>query len=113
MVLLKELTNRAYKGKECVAFDYQVKGDKDEVLVEAHFVKHAPAEWWMRIIFARTRDADSQVYNFGYKLPKEGMDLVMICAIGLKYFQLYLKEEIQKKSMIDFAIGDLVNGMNG
>lgn len=113
MVKLKELTNRAYKEKECIGFDYQVKDEKGEVLVNAHFDKKAPKEWWMRIILGRTRDADSQVYNFGYTLPKEGMDLAIICAIGLKYFQLYLKEEIQTKSTIDFAIGDLVKDVIG
>lgn len=113
MVLLKELQNRVYEEKQCVAFDYQVKDAEGKKLANAHYEKKAPTEWWMRIIFPRTRDADSQVYNFGYMLPREGMDLAIICAIGLKYFQLYLKEEIQNKSMIDFAIGDLVKDVIG
>lgn len=113
MILLKELGNRAYKEKECIGFEYKVKDEKGDVLVSAQYTKRAPTEWWMRVIFDRTRDADSQVYNFGYKLPKEGMDLVLIAAIGLKYFQMYLKEEVQSKSMIDFAIGDLVKDMAG
>ena len=113
MVLLKELKNRVYEEKMCVAFDYQVKDAEDKVLVNAHYEKKAPAEWWMRIIFPRTRDADSQVYNFGYTLPREDMGLAIISAIGLKYFQLYLKQEIQDKSMIDFTIGDLVKDVIG
>lgn len=113
MVSQKELINRAYKEKECIGFDYQLKDENDNVLVNAQFGKRAPTEWWMRVVLDRTRDADSQVYNFGYVLPRENMDLTMVCAIGLRYFQLYLKDEIQSKSAIDFAIGDVTAGMNG
>lgn len=113
MISLKELANRVYDGKTCVGFDYRLKDEKGNVLVSAQYTKRAPAEWWMRVIFDRTRDADSQVYNFGYKLPRDGMDLVIVCAVGLKYFQMYLKEEVQRKSLIDFAIGDVVKDMAG
>lgn len=112
MVMLKELINRVYEGKECISFEYELEAE--DATVNAQFRRQEnPLEWRMRIVLDRTRDADSQVYNFGYQLPKASMDLAMICAIGLKYFQLYLKEEVQKKSNIDFAIGDLVKDMVG
>ena len=69
--------------------------------------------WNMRVVLDRTRDSDSQVYNFEYQIPKIGMDLTMIAAIGLKYFQLFLKEEVQKKVDIDFIIGKITGGMIG
>ena len=115
MITLKELINRAYnESKECIEFEYSLK-DKDDELFNAEFrrSKESPLVWNMRVIFDRTINSDSQVYNFVYELPKTGMDLVMICAIGLKYFQMYIKEEVQLKSNIDFSIGDITNGMLG
>ena len=44
-------------------------------------------------------------------MPKDNLPLELICATGLKYFQLYLKEEIQAKSNLDFELGDILTGM--
>ena len=65
----------------------------------------------MTIVLDRTRDADSQVYSFDYIMPKSGLPIGLIAATGLKYFQLYLKEEIQTKSGYDFALGEILRGM--
>ena len=44
-------------------------------------------------------------------MPKSGLPLELIAATGLKYFQLYLKEEIQNKTNFDFALSELLRGM--
>ena len=112
MIALKNLQNRVYEGKKCVQFEYYIPNDKG--YVKARFSKKIVddyAVWCMQIILDRTRDKDSDVYNFMYKMPKEDLPLELIAATGLRYFQLYLKEEIQMKSNLDFTIGSIVEGM--
>lgn len=114
MIKLKELTNRVYADKECIRFEYEVLGDDQS---DSSFVARYersdddPLEWIMQIILPRDRDCDSQVYTFGYLLPQKKMPLAMVAAIGLKYFQMKLKEEIQQKSNWDFVLGSLLNDM--
>lgn len=113
MLKLKDLENRVYEGRTCIGFDYTVTNEQKERLFEARWrrSKDDIGEWHMQIILDRTRDADSQVYNFGYIMPRPGLPLELIAATGLKYMQLYLKEEIQKKSEYDFALGEILKDM--
>lgn len=122
MIKLKELINRVYGGKEdkeCVSFEYQVL-DTDMVAnnperncFAARYQRSVAdtKRWRMQVVLPRDRDCDSQVYTFDYVLPKDGMDLVLIAAIGLKYFQMRIKEEIQRKSNWDFVLGELLKDM--
>ena len=112
MLTLKDLDNRVYSGKQCIRFEHTVKDEKGEPMLIARYQRGKEAnEWRMSIVLDRTRDADSQVYNFGYIMPKSGLPLELIAATGLKYFQLYLKEEIQNKTNFDFALSELLRGM--
>ena len=114
MIRLKDLQNRVYSGKQCIRFEVLIQTENNKFHL-AQFIKlvreNGPNEWHMRIIFSRTRDKDSEVYNFGYIMPKDDVSLELIAATGLRYFQLYLKEEIQMKSNIDFVIGEIISGM--
>lgn len=114
MIKFKDLQNKVYSGKTCIRFEYAIM--IGEQYVYAKFEKQTghmaqPNEWNMQIIFGRTRDKDSEVYNFGYVMPKDGIPLELIAATGLKYFQLQLKEEIQAKSNLDFQLGEILQGM--
>lgn len=113
MLTLKDLDNRVYSDKICSEFSYNLKDDKGKPKFRANFVRSQEDEneWQMCIVLNRTRDADSQVYTFGYIMPKSNLPLELIAATGLKYFQLYLKEEIQTKSEFDFMLGDVLKGM--
>lgn len=113
MLKLKDLENRVYKGKICVRFEVQVPTDNEGNSLYARFERMSSDEnhWNMNIVTKRTRDKDSEVYNFGYIMPKSNLPLELIAATGLRYFQLHLKEEIQDKSNLDFIIGDIVSGM--
>lgn len=112
MLTLKDLDNRVYSGKACSEFSYSLKDEKGQTKLKANFWRGPEEnEWRMRIVLDRTRDADSQVYTFGYIMPKSNLPLTLIAATGLKYFQLLLKEEIQVKSEYDFALGDVLKGM--
>lgn len=118
MIGRKELNNRIYHGKECIRFDCSVVDKTSEAggceeCFKATFnraIKDSKL-WSMIIVIPRDRDRDSQVYCFEYMLPKDGMPLELVAAIGLKYFQLKLKEEIQQKSNWDFVLGDLLKDM--
>ena len=112
MIVLKDLQNRIYSGKQCIGFDYIVKNEKGEIKFEARFrAGNEKNEWKMQIVFDRTRDKDSEVYGFGYIMPRSGLPLELIAATGLKYFQLHLKEEIQQKISYDFLLGEILKGM--
>lgn len=112
MLELKDLENRIYSGKQCIGFDYFLKDEKGKPQFRANFTRgQEENEWQMRIVLDRTRDADSQVYRFDYIMPKSGLPLNLIAATGLKYFQLYLKEEIQTKTEYDFMLGEILRGM--
>ena len=113
MLKQSDLVNRINVNGICVDFDYILTIDDSRIRFRFVRDKNQPLVWNMMVVLKRTRDADSQVYNFSYQLPKSNMDLTMVAAIGLRYFQLYLKEEIQLKSSIDFALGEVTNGMVG
>lgn len=113
MLKLRDLDDRKYLGKSCVSFSYVLRNEKNEPINIFRFEKSLtePTEWVMNVIIGRTRDADSQVYKFDYMMPRENLPLELIAATGLKYFQLYLKEEIQMKMNYDFTLGEVLKGM--
>ena len=117
MLKLKELVNRIYDGKECVRFEYEVLDEDGSKNPPSCFVaryqrsSEDAKQWKMQVVLPRDRDCDSQVYTFDYVLPKIGMELALIAAIGLKYFQLRLKEEVQQKSNWDIVLGSLLKDM--
>ena len=118
MIKLKDLQNRVYSGKMCTRFEYNLidesRADNDPKrnCFVARFERgQEENEWNMYVVLKRTRDADSQVYSFGYIMPKTGLPLELIAATGLKYFQLYLKEEVQTKIDYDFVLGEVLKGM--
>lgn len=113
MIKQSDLKNRMNIDGMCVDFDYIINLDDSRIRCRFTRDTNLPILWNMMVVLKRTRDADSQVYNFGYQLPKPNMDLTMVAAIGLRYFQLYLKEEVQMKSILDFTLGELTNGMVG
>ena len=115
MIHLKDLKNRVYDGKHCIRFEVPIHPyAKNYTLAQFTNVQNENSvgnEWCMRVVLGRTRDKDSEMYNFGYIMPKDNLPLELIAATGLKYFQLYLKEEIQMKSNMDFAIGEITSNM--
>lgn len=119
MLKRKELSNLKHDDtRTLVGFSYDVvdkdrrESDPERLCFMADWVKgEQPGEWNMRVVLPRTRDADSQVYNFGYVMPREGLPVELIAATGLKYFQMYLKEEVQRKSNYDFVLGELLRDM--
>ena len=115
MIELKELENRRYEGKDCTAFTYNMTVDKN-LTVEYRFRRSLDSEilkrtWIAQVVFPRTGQADSQMYYIGFELPKDDWPLTLVCATGLRYFQMCMKAEIQKKSNIDFTIGEVTRGM--
>ena len=112
MLKLKDLKNRVYNGRECIRFECNIMMDKDSKQeIEAVFKKVALTEWRLQILIDGTRDKDTEVYNFRYIMPKSNLPLELIAATGLKYFQLYIKEEVQAKSNLDFELGNILQGM--
>lgn len=114
MITFKDLKNKVYSNKMCIRFEYDLTLDKEHK-VTATFTKRKYqdfySQWVMQIIIDRTKDKDSEVYNFGYVMPKDNLPLELIAATGLRFYQLHLKNEIQEKSNLDFMIGEIIRGM--
>lgn len=117
MIKLKDLKNREYKDKECVAFQYDLDLGKDdraqEMYLQFHFQRTAKDSnvWILTTKIARVEVADSQCYYIGYEMPRSGLPLELICATGLRYFKLQMQNEIQLRTNIDFSIGTVTEGM--
>ena len=111
MIKFKDLQNRIYNGRECIRFEYGIMVDDKYLYAKFDKQQMGIEEWNMQVIIGRTRDKDSEVYNFGYIMPRTGLALELVAATGLKYFQLYLKQEIQYKSNLDFTLGNILQDM--
>lgn len=114
MITLKDL-KKTYRGRFCTRFEYDIDLGDGNILT-ANFVKQEypgakENEWNMQLVIPRTRDKDSEVYNFGYAMPRSNLPLELIAASGIKYLQLYIKEEVQAKSNMDFVLGEILKGM--
>lgn len=109
---LKELTNRKYEDNDCIGFSYSVKEETSDTEIEFKFTRKIKSRLWqMEVNLPRTINADMQCYVFPYEMPRDNMQLTLICATGLAYFQMYLKNEISFKSMIDFELGEITRNM--
>lgn len=122
MIRLRDLQNRVYSGKQCIRFEVTVPWkENDELTARFQRAKSIPENatctaysgcmWEMQLVVPRTRDKDSEVYNFSYIMPKNNLPLELIAATGLKYFQLYLKGEVESKVALDFSLGEMLEGM--
>lgn len=111
MIKLKDLKNRVYLEKKCISFDYDVLNEEGEFCFEVRFKKLVEKLWQMKIVLEGNGESESQVYTFLVSIPKENMPLELIAATGLRYFQMHIKDEIQRKVEFDFAIGEVVKGM--
>lgn len=114
MIRLKDLQNRVYSGKSCIRFEYEFNIDQNKTIVAVFKRLSDNANTWkMSIVLDRTRDKDSEVYNFMYALPKDNVPLELVAAVGLRYFQLHIKEEVQMKSNMDFILGEITKDVVG
>lgn len=119
--MLKDLVARQYRNTECVAFEFPIVIDEEIPSYVARFVKLAGAgndivtrseRWRITVVIPSfTEHTQSSVYDFVFEMPRQHMDLALICATGLRYFQYELKKEIEAKMAIDFDIGESVEGM--
>lgn len=119
MITMKDLKRRMHAGaqKVCVGFEYTlVSGDRKQVF---YFHRTLDEEngsrlnciWLLHTTIPRTDNKDSENWYLCFEMPKAEMPLYLICATGLRYYQMALKEEIQWKSDMDFAIGNVTAGM--
>lgn len=119
MLSFKQMRNRVYDGKTCVRFECDIPVADDDITdenVTIFFTRYdkvpdGQETWKCRIVMDATHIKDSDVYNFAYSMPKRGMPLETVAAFGLRCFQSYVKQEVQKLSNIDFAIGSMLEGM--
>ena len=114
MIKQSDLINRMNVNGVCVDFDYILEIDESRIRFRfTRDVNESINLWNMSVRLKRNSMKDSEVYDFNFEVPKLNMDLTMVTAIGLKYFQMYIKKEIELKTELDFVLGDITNGMVG
>ena len=118
MLTIRDLSNLKHNSSRVlIGFSYDVEdkdrdvNDPERACFTADWSKCGEGVWNMRVVLGRTQESDSQVYNFTYQMPRDGLPVELIAATGLKYFQMHLQEEIQQKSDFNFVLGDLLKGM--
>lgn len=118
MIKLKELEHREYLEKKCIYFEYKCKtkdnSGNNKILFVSRFAFNGNDEldsWFMQIILLKSEMRESQVYTKEFTMPKKNLDLALICATGLRYFQNTLKQEMMEKMLMDFAITDCAGDM--
>ena len=113
MIKRKDLMRRTYVGKVCVCFDYVLKDEKGEKQFEATFSRDTDLLniWNVLVIIDKTKISETQVYNFGFMLHSADIPLEMVAATGLTMFNKSIAEEVQKKSAINFLLGEELRGM--
>ena len=98
MIKRKDLINRVYSGRECIAFDF--------ILYDNSTVK----EKQFLARFERNTKYEKvwKVYAIEFLTCGNDTPLESIAYAGLKNFQLVIEAEIQKKSQFDFLLSDLL-----
>lgn len=109
---LKELENRVYSGKQCIRFEYTIEGLADGGKQSFIFTRLDGSinSWNARMIIDRTQYQDTQIYNISFDMPKANTTLELVCETGLTFFKMIISDEVQKKSELEFAIGEVVRG---
>ena len=115
LIKSKDLKLREIKDKATIAFVYDLVLGDDENKKTLRFYFHNVEGriWQMEVCEYGTVCKSDVMYRWGYEMPKDNMALTMICAYGLSRFQIQMKHEVQMKSEIDFALGDLLEGLYG
>lgn len=111
----KDLKQREYEDKECVAFVYDIVfGENEESRILRCFYHRVKEKIWQLEVWDYcTANKSDVIYRWVYDMPKNNMSLKMICAFGLTRLQLQMKEEVQMKSEIDFTLSELLKDIYG
>lgn len=108
-ILQSEIINRKNDPvtKVCFGFEYELLVDNgnDKTIFPIRFTRLGDKTWSVEMVF------NKQVYTIMYDVPKNGLDLTLIAAFGLRNLQYEIEQEIQMKSIIDFTIGDSIKEM--
>lgn len=109
-IIQSELINRKNdkETNQPISFEYDLlveneTGNKTEL--PFRFNRLGDKTWLVEMVFG------IQVYKVMFDVPKVNMDLVMVAAFGLRNIQYEIRQEIEKKSIIDFTIGDMTKDM--
>ena len=109
-ILQSELINRKNdkETNQPISFEYDLlveneTGNKTEL--PFRFNRLGEKTWLVELVVGM------QVYKVMYDVPKVNMDLTMVAAFGLRNIQYEIRQEVEKKSIIDFTIGDETKDM--
>lgn len=113
MIKRKDLIRRTYDGKICVSFDYVLKDENGVKLFDSRFTRDSELlnVWNVLIMIGKTDISETQVYSFGFMLHSAEVSLELVAATGLTMFKNNLADEIQKKSAINFLLGEELRGL--
>lgn len=109
---LKDLTSRVYDGKDCVMFNYVLKGDsrEDDQLVmfrRKYNGNTITSVWEVQTEIHRTEYLDARNFSACIQLP-DNASLTIICIAGLEALKMLAQNEMQQITMLDCAIGGVI-----
>lgn len=109
-ILQSELINKKNDPvtKVCMGFEYDLLVENepgDKIELPFRFKRIGDKTWSVELVIGL------QVYQVMFDTPKNGMDLTMVAAMGLRNLQYEIAQELEKKSILNFTIGDEIKNM--
>lgn len=115
MISPRDVVNRKNVDKQPVGFDYKLYNDEphafgtDELVF--HFERLDEMVWRVSLVMQPNDQGERRLYEVVYNIPKANLPLEMVCATGLICIKYQMAELAQACSLLDFSIGEVVNGM--
>lgn len=117
-IKLSDLVHRDYEGRECVAFDYYVKLDDEDVFVSnirVSFTKipntnagPVSLNIWLVQTYYMHDDGEEFCYTLSFNMERKDTKLEDIAARGLYLLMNGVVQKIVCLQRIQFAISDVV-----
>ena len=98
-------------GFECVITDGEEINQKFTFCRTLDVNEEPTPNWLLAVTVKPLQHKETENWYIYFVMPKAEMPLDLICATGLRYFQMYLKEDIQQKMNLDFLLGEATAGM--
>ena len=118
-IKISDLINKRHDMlRRCVAFDYEiVPMDKERKPITLHFQNissESDALWnvsWNLLSATGFDNVKNLGYSISYSMPMKNMQLVMVCAYGLRCFSAALADTVQDLSAYEFLCYDVTKDM--
>lgn len=115
MITLKDLINREYKGRDCIAFQYKISDDIEKDLVRFQFERvigfdREVGRFWKVSVIIENRLGFKHSFVVNYEMPYVNSKLELVCSTGLFMLNKYLAESCNTLNNWVVNISGAING---